>query len=139
MPGPLSGLRVVDLTEHVAAAFATKQLADYGADVIKIERPGGDPARRLGPFPDDQPDPERCGLFVSLNTNKRSVVLDPGTSSGREVVLRLVERADAVVESFTPGTMASWRLGYDDLRLVNPRVVFTSVSPFGQHGPASTR
>jgi crotonobetainyl-CoA:carnitine CoA-transferase CaiB-like acyl-CoA transferase len=139
MPGPLAGLRIVDLTENVAGPFATKQLADYGADVVKIERPGGDPARRLGPFPGDQPDPERCGLFVSLNTNKRSVVLDPGQPSGREAVLRLVERSDALVESFAPGTLASWRLSYDDLQAVNPRVVLTSVSPFGQRGPASAR
>jgi crotonobetainyl-CoA:carnitine CoA-transferase CaiB-like acyl-CoA transferase len=139
MPGPLLGVRVIDLSEGVAGPFATKQLADLGADVIKIERPGGDPARRLGPFPGDIPHPEKSGLFVHLNTNKRSVVVDPATPSGREIVLRLAARADALVESFPPGTLQRWGLGWEDLAAVNPRIVLTSVTPFGGAGPAAHR
>src|SRR5262245_61535080 len=98
MTGPLAGIRVVDLTEGVAGPFAAKILADYGADVVKVERPGGDPARGLPPFPGDVPHPEKSGLFAYLNSNKRSVVLDPATPGGREVVRRLAGWADALVE-----------------------------------------
>ncbi|MFN8532978.1 MAG: CoA transferase [Dehalococcoidia bacterium] len=139
MAGPLDGVRVIDLTEGIAGPFATKQLADFGADVIKIERPGGDPARRIGPFPGDLPHPEKSGMFVHLNTNKRSVVVDPSTPSGREIILKLAANADAVVENFPPGTMAGWGLGWEDLSAVNPAVVLTSVTPFGQEGPAAGR
>ncbi|MCL6648607.1 MAG: CoA transferase [Chloroflexi bacterium] len=139
MTAPLAGIRIVDLTEGIAGPFATRQLADLGADVIKLERPGGDPARRLGPFPGDQPHPERSGLFIHLNVNKRSVVVDPSTPSGRAIILRLVERADAVVESYPPGTLARWGLGWEVLSAVNPRLVLTSVTPFGQEGPAAGR
>ncbi|MEO8540670.1 MAG: CoA transferase, partial [bacterium] len=76
MPGPLAGLTIVDLTEYIAGPYATKLLADFGADVIKIEPPGGDSARRVGPFPDGESHPEKSGTFFFFNTNKRSIVLD---------------------------------------------------------------
>lgn len=139
MPGPLENIRVIDLTEGIAGPFATKQLADYGADVIKLERPGGDPARRLGPYPNDVPNIEQSGLFAYLNTNKRSILLDPAQRSGRDVVLKLVKTADAVVENFPPGTMAAWGLGYDQLAAINPKIVLTSLTAFGQQGPAAER
>src|SRR5579885_2268332 len=94
---------VLDLTQHIAGPYATKLLADFGADVIKVERPGGDPARRLGPFLGDDEHPEKSGLFFFLNTNKRSAVLDLKEPAGRAALRRLAERADLVVESFAPG------------------------------------
>lgn len=139
MTGPLAGIRIVDLTEGVAGPFASKNLADYGADVIKVERPGGDPARLLPPFPGDAPHPEKSGLFAYLNTNKRSVVLDPAIPAGRDAILRLAAGADAVMECFAPGSMARWGLGYDALAAANPRLVMTSLTPFGQDGPAAGR
>src|SRR3954470_10459268 len=110
MSGPLDGVRILDLTEGVAGPFGTKQLADLGADVVKIERPGGDPARNLGPFPGDAPHPEKRGMFAHLNTNKSSVFLAPADPAGRDTILRLATTADALVESFPPGTMAAWDL-----------------------------
>ncbi|MSQ36136.1 MAG: CoA transferase [Dehalococcoidia bacterium] len=132
---PLDDVRVIDLTLHTAGPFGTRILADYGADVIKVEPPGGDPARLLPPFPNNEPGLERSALFQLLNTNKRSVVLDLKTATGRDRVLQLVGTAHAVVESFAPGTLARLGLGYDVLRAVNPSIVLTSISNFGQHGP----
>src|ERR1035437_8851616 len=105
MPGPLDGLTIVDLTEYVCGPYATKLLADFGANVIKVERPGGDPARRLGPFPGDIPHPEKSGTFFYFNTNKRSIELDLQCEDGRATFLDLVDHADAVVESFRPGVL----------------------------------
>src|SRR5262245_34972047 len=94
---PLEGVRVLDLTRHTVGPFCTRLLADYGADVIKIEAPGGDPARNLPPFAGDEPGLERSGTFLFLNTNKRSVVLDLKTEEGRSCFLDLARTADAVV------------------------------------------
>lgn len=126
---------MLDLTEGVAGPNCTKQLADYGARVVKIERPGGDPARRMGPFPDHRIDPERSPLFLHLNTNKESVALDPSTPAGADLVRRLAARADIVVESFAPGTLDAWGLAPDTLIAANADLVVTSVTPFGQTGP----
>lgn len=135
MPQPLRDLLVIDLTEWVAGPNCTKLLADFGARVIKIEPPGGDPARKMGPFPGDRPDPECSGLFLHLNTNKESVVIDPSTAEGAGIVRRLAGVADILVESFRPGTMAAWGLDPVDLITTNPKLVVTSVTPFGQAGP----
>jgi crotonobetainyl-CoA:carnitine CoA-transferase CaiB-like acyl-CoA transferase len=132
---PLDDVRVLDLTRYTAGPFCTRVLADYGADVVKIESPDGDPARRLPPFHRDEPGPERSGTFLFLNTNKRSVVLDLKAEEGRARLLRLAERADAVVENFKPGTMERLGIGYDELRAANPRLVLTSLTNFGQDGP----
>lgn len=135
-PGALDGVRVLDLTHHIAGPFCTKLFADFGADVIKIERPGsGDPARHAGPFPNDEPHPERSALFLHLNTNKRSVTLDLATGDGRDLALQLAAGTDIVVENFRPGTLERFGLGYEALRAVNPRVVLVSISNFGQTGP----
>lgn len=132
----LEGVRVLDLTHHIAGPFCTKLLADFGAEVIKIERPrGGDPSRKAGPFPQDEPHPERSGLFLHLNTNKRSVTLDLATGDGQRVARELAARADVVVENFRPGVIDRFGLGYDELRKLNPRVILTSISNFGQTGP----
>jgi crotonobetainyl-CoA:carnitine CoA-transferase CaiB-like acyl-CoA transferase len=128
-------LLVVDLTEWIAGPNCTKLLADFGARVVKVERPGGDPARRMGPFPEDVAHPERSGLFLHLNTNKESVVVDPSTSDGAAIVRSLAARADVLVESYRPGTMASWGLDPADLIAANPALVVTSLTPFGQSGP----
>ena len=134
-PMPLDDVRVLDLTRHAAGPFCTRLLADYGADVIKIEPPEGDPARVLPPFPGDEPGPERSGLHLFLNTGKRSVVLDLKTDGGRERLLRLAAGADAVVENFRPGALERLGVGWEALREANPRLVLTSISNFGQSGP----
>ncbi|HLF72432.1 MAG TPA: CoA transferase [Dehalococcoidia bacterium] len=135
-PRALDGVRVIDLTHYISGPYCTKLLADYGADVIKIERPdGGDPARRLGPFYHDEPNLEGSGTFLHLNTNKRSVTLNLKTEAGRKALLALVRDADILVESFSPHVMPSLGLDYATLAAVNPRLVMTSISNFGQTGP----
>ena len=135
-PMALSNIRVLDFTQTIAGPYCTKLLADYGADVIKVERPGtGDGARSLGPFPKDEPHPEKSGTFLHLNTNKRSITLDLKTAQGQQLARELVSQVDAVVESFRPGTMDQFRLGYDALSEVNPALTYTSISNFGQTGP----
>ncbi|MBI2761221.1 MAG: CoA transferase [Chloroflexi bacterium] len=132
----LDDIRVLDLTHHLCGPYATKLLADYGADVIKIERPGaGDLARRLGPFKDDVPDPERSGIFAYLNTNKRSVTLDLASEGGRAAFFDLLSTADIVVENFRPGVIDKLGLGYQALKARKPNIVLLSVSNFGQTGP----
>ncbi|MGE5596028.1 MAG: CoA transferase, partial [Hyphomicrobiales bacterium] len=131
----LDDVVVVDLTHHIAGPYSTKLLADFGADVIKVERPGGDIARRLGPFQNDIPDPEKSGLFFFLNTNKRSVVLDLKTEPGLAALRALIARADLVVENFRPGVMDSLGLGWDAIHALNPKASMVSISNFGQDGP----
>ena len=134
--GALEGLRILDLTQGVAGPYCTKLLSDYGADVIKIERPdGGDPSRRAGPFPDDEPHPERSGLFLDLNTGKRSLTLNLKTESGQRILRRLAAWADAVVENFRPGTLTRLGLSDEQLAEANPAAALVSISNFGQHGP----
>jgi len=132
----LSDVRVLDLTEYIAGPYCTKQLADYGADVIKIEKPGtGDPARLLGPFLNDEPHPEKSGLFLHLNTNKRSITLNLECQTGRNIFKELVENIDILVENFSPRVMPSLGLDYETLEKINPKLVMTSISDFGQTGP----
>ena len=133
--GALAGVKVIDLTHHIAGPYATKLLADFGADVLKIERPGGDPARRLPPFYHDEPHPEKSLPFLYLNTNKRSVTLNLKSETGRAILLELLADADAVVENFAPRVLPSLGLDEDTLRARNPRLVIASVSNFGQTGP----
>ena len=146
MAQPLAGVRVLELATDVAGPFAGKLLADFGADVVKVEPPGGDPARRHGPFPDsaaddtadgtaDEPDPEQSALFLHLNANKRSVVADLDTDADRELTAELAARSDVVIESFAPGYLDERGLGYRTLTADNPELVVTSVTPFGQTGP----
>ena len=131
----LDGVKVIDLTHHIAGPYATKLLADFGADVLKLERPGGDPARRLPPFYHDEPDPEKSLPFLYLNTNKRSVTLNLKSETGRGILLELLADADALVENFSPGVMATLGLDDDTLKVHNPGLVVASVSNFGQTGP----
>ena len=126
---PLTGVRVLDLTWHTAGPFGTRLLADYGADVVKIERPGtGDPACSMPPFYRDEPGLERSGLFLFLNTGKRSVTLDRKSERGRELLRGLVDTADVLVESFSPRVMPSLGLDSDTLSSANPRLVLPSIT-----------
>ncbi len=116
MSGPLEGWRVLDLSQGIAGPYVTKLCSDYGADVIKVERPGfGDVSRRIGPFPGDDPHAEKSGMFLTLNTGKRSVTLDLSTRTGRELLLQLAGRADLIVESYRPGTLERFGLGPERL------------------------
>ena len=131
----MDGLTVLDLTQGAAGPFCTKQLAQFGADVIKIEPPEGDEARRAGPFAGDRPHPETSALFLYLNAGKRSVVLDIHDEQGRAALRRLAERAGALVEDEGPGVLDGLGLSYESLATSNPRLVMLSMSPFGKTGP----
>ena len=135
MAGPLDGVTVLDLTHYISGPYATKLLADYGADVIKFERPGGDPARRLGPFKGGEEHPEKSGTFFYLNTNKRSLVLDLAQERGRDVFGRLLDRADVVVESFRPGVLDALGIGWEFIHARRPTVPLVSITNFGQESP----
>ena len=120
----------MDLTHYAAGPFCTKLLADYGAEVIKVERPGcGDPGRRLGPFHDDLPASESSALFQFLNQNKLGVTLDLKRSAGVKLFEELALWADVIVESFRPGVMKGFGLGYSRLKQINPGVLFSLPSP----------
>ena len=132
----LGDIKVLDLTHYIAGPYCTKLLADFGAEVIKIEPPGrGDPARGVGPFYRDEPHPEKSGLFLHLNINKLGITLNLKTPGGVRIFKELLEDADVVVESFAPRVMPSLGLSYEELAKVNPRVIMTSISNFGQTGP----
>jgi crotonobetainyl-CoA:carnitine CoA-transferase CaiB-like acyl-CoA transferase len=136
MLGLLDDVRVLELTNGLSGAFCAKLLADQGADALKIEPPaGGDPSRHEPPFIDGEPHPDRGALFLAFNTNKRSVTLDITTPTGRAVLRRLIADRDIMIESFAPGYLADLGLDYEALRQVNPGVIVTSITPFGQTGP----
>jgi len=133
---PLSDVQILDLTWYISGPNCTKLFADYGADVIKVEKPGeGDPARRMGPFFKDDPHPEKSGLFLHLNTNKRSITLNLKSATGKRILKDLVKDADILVENFSPHVMPSLGLDYETLEKINPKLVMTSISNFGQTGP----
>lgn len=134
MEGLLSPYRVLDLTDE-KGLICGKILGDMGADVIKIEKPGGDPARRIGPFYHDEIDPEKSLYWFAYNNSKRGMTLDIESAEGQEIFKQLVKTADFVIESFEPGYMAKLGLGYEDLDKLNPGIILVSISPFGQTGP----
>lgn len=132
---PLSHVKVVDLTRVLSGPFAAMILADMGASVIKIERPGtGDDSRAFGPFQKDE-----SAYFMNINRNKKSICVDLKSEGGKEVFRRLVKDADVVLENFRPGTMNRMGLGYDELKKLNPRLIYASISGFGNTGPYSER
>jgi crotonobetainyl-CoA:carnitine CoA-transferase CaiB-like acyl-CoA transferase len=140
---PLEGVRVLDLSRILAAPFATQLLGDMGADVIKVERPGvGDDARQYGPPFLDEPgggDSSESGFYLSANRNKRSITIDHSTPSGAGLVRELAAVSDVVVENYRSGVLDKYGLGYQALEAVNPRLVYCSVTGFGQDGPYAGR
>ena len=132
--GLLSGYRVLDLADE-KGLLCGKILGDLGADVIKIERPGGDPARNIGPFYNDIAHPEKSLFWMYCNTSKRGITLNLETADGKDIFKRLVKGADIVVESFAPGHMDSLGLGYAEMERLNPGIIMTSITSFGQTGP----
>ena len=130
----MSPIRVLDLTDE-RGLFGSFVLAELGADVVCVEPPGGSSSRQQGPFADDAADPERSLLWWAYARRMRSVVLNPASATDREDLLRLVEDADVLIESNTPGEMAQLGLGFEDLARRNPGLVYVSVTPFGQTGP----
>ncbi len=135
MSGSLSGVRVIDLTRGIAGPYASLLLADQGAEVLKLEPPGGDPSRHFGPFPHDIPHPERSGLFLHLNRHKRSIVVDPASDAGAALIHSLAAKAHIVLEDYVPGSAATWGWGWETLHAAHPALVMTSITPFGQSGP----
>ena len=149
--GLLEGVKVLDLTHYLAGPYCTKLLSSLGAEVVKVERPGGDPMRRFGPLvstmtlpqaevqtrdssdPDDGND--AGAWFLYLNTSKKSLTLDLKSDKGRDIARQLAASSDIVVENFAPGTMNKLGLGYEELRKTNPALVMTSISNYGQTGP----
>jgi crotonobetainyl-CoA:carnitine CoA-transferase CaiB-like acyl-CoA transferase len=128
-------VRVLDLTHHIAGPYCTKLLADFGGDVTKVERPDGDPGRRMPPFFHDEPETEKSLLFLYLNTSKRSITLNLKSQGGQAIVKELVRDSDVLVENFSPRVMPSLGLDYGALREINPGLVMASISNFGQTGP----
>ena len=132
---PLEGIKILDLTRLLPGPFATLILGDLGAEIIKIEEPGaGDYVRNYAPFVKKE-----STYFVSLNRNKKSVKLNLKALEGKEIFRRLAETADMVIESFRPGVMAKLGLGFDDLKKLNPRLIFCAISGYGQEGPYRDR
>jgi crotonobetainyl-CoA:carnitine CoA-transferase CaiB-like acyl-CoA transferase len=133
-PGPLAGLRVLELADE-KGQFCGKLLGDLGADVVKIEPPGGEANRHISPFLDDIPHPERSLSFWYYNTSKRGITLGLQTAEGRRLFERLATTADVILETFRPGYLASLGLDEASLRERNPRLIVCSLTPFGQTGP----
>ena len=130
----LSGTRVLDVSHCIAGPYCTKLLAGLGAEVIKVEPPWGEAARRFGPFPRDEPHPEKSGTFLYLNTDKKSITLDLKTETGVHIFKQLAKQADLVVENFEPRVMPDLGLAYEDLEQIDPALVMTSISNYGQTG-----
>ncbi len=135
MPGALAGLSVLDLTSQLSGPYCSMILADLGADVVKVERPGqGDESRAMGPHVAGESAP-----FMTFNRNKRSITIDLKTADGGAIARRLATRADVVLENWRPGTAARLGLGWDDVHALNARAIYCSISGFGQTGPYAQR
>jgi crotonobetainyl-CoA:carnitine CoA-transferase CaiB-like acyl-CoA transferase len=134
--GPLAGFSIIEYSTTIATAAGGKTLADLGAEVLKIEPPtAGDPLRYHGPFPGDVPDPERSGLFLHLNTNKRGLTLDVTRPTGRDLLQRLLAEADVFLHNWAPAEAEALHLHYDNLRQLHPRLIVAAVTPYGSSGP----
>ena len=130
----LSPYRVLDLCDK-QGMFCGKLLSDFRANVLKIEKPGGDSARNIGPFYGDVPDSEKSLFWWAFNTNKKGITLNIETADGKKIFKRLVKTADVVIESFTPGYLDDLGLGYSQLSEINPSLIMVAITPFGQTGP----
>jgi len=135
MSGPLSGIRVLDLTSVIMGPYASQQLADLGADVIKIEPPGGDVMRQAGPMRN----PGMGHFYLTTNRNKRSIVLDLKHPAGRDVLLHMAASSDVLVYNIRPQAMARLGLGYEDLKKVSPKLIYAGAYGFSQRGPYAAR
>ena len=133
--GLLPGVRVLDVGQGISGPYCAKILAQMGADVIKVEPPEGDSARRMGPFPGDIPHPEKSGLFLAMNANKKGITLDLSSSDGADAFRTLAASADIIIENPPPGSLEEQGLGYESLKNANPGLIFTSITPFGNRGP----
>ena len=133
-PSALANLRVLEVASLIAGPYCGKLLASLGACVIKVEPVTGDVSRRRGPFPDDDPHPERSGLYLYLNTGKQSVTLNPDDASGRDLLHRMVADVDVVIHDYSPAAAVAVGLDGDSLLAVNPHVIVTAVTPFGSSG-----
>lgn len=131
----LAGMRVLEMNRFVAAPYCAKLLAGFGAEVIKVEPPGGEPTRLAGPFKDNIPHPETGAPYLFLNTGKKSVTLDPASETGRELLLKLLAQTDIFVTDLEPKTLDQLHLDYPTLQKINPRLIMTAISFFGQTGP----
>jgi crotonobetainyl-CoA:carnitine CoA-transferase CaiB-like acyl-CoA transferase len=129
--GPLSGVRILDLTRALAGPFCTMLLGDLGADILKVEAPDGDMTRTLGPFPPDRKATDYGAYFAAVNRNKRSIVLDLKNEDDKQTLLSMVTNVDALVENFRPAVMDRLGLPYEDLRKANPKLVYAAVRGFG--------
>ncbi|NBQ89094.1 MAG: CoA transferase, partial [Betaproteobacteria bacterium] len=142
MAGPLSHIRVLDLSRIMAAPWSAQILADLGAEVIKVERPGsGDDTRAWGPpFLKDGEgrDTAEAGYYLAVNRGKRSITVALDTPEGQQLIRQLAQRADILVENYKVGTLARYGLDYDSLKLLNPRLIYCSVTGFGQSGPKAS-
>ncbi len=138
---PLDGIRIIDLSRLLPGPYATMLLADLGAEIIKIETPGlGDYMRLIPPFVENKETGETISAaYLMVNRNKKSVALNFRNARGKQVFMRLVRDADVVLESFRPGQVDKWGIGYDALRAINPRLVYCSLSGYGQSGPYKDR
>ena len=130
MPGPLAGIKVVELSQIVSGPMAAAMLADQGAEVIKVESPGGDPVRSMGPAKGDL-----SAMFIAVNRGKKGICIDIKTAQGAEILNRLIAWADVLVENFRPGTMDRLGFGYDACRAINPRLIYAAITGFGTDGP----
>ena len=135
MSGPLSGVKIVDITTVVMGPYATQMLGDLGAEIIKIEAPGGDNTRHVGPMRH----PGMGHMFLHLNRNKKSVVLDLKQAAGRDALLRLAAQADVLIYNVRPQAMARLKLSYDDIAAVNPRIIYVGAYGFSQDGPYAAK
>jgi len=131
----LDDVKIIEYGEFIGAPYCSKLLADMGAEVIKIERPSGDIARRRGPYLGDNPGLERSGFFLYLNANKFGVTLDLEKATGREIFRKLIKDTDIFIEDTKPGTLEALGLGYSELKRLKPSLIVTSITPFGQTGP----
>ena len=138
IPGPLAGVRVLEATTTWAGPMCGCLMADFGADVIKVELPDGEISRTIPPFLPDT-NPPVSNMHATVNRNKRSLSLDLRTPDGREIFLKLATGSDVVLENFRPGTMDKWGVGYEAVRRLKPDIIYTSISGFGQYGPDHDR
>ena len=135
MTKALEGIRILDFTRAYSGPYCTMLLGDLGAEVIKVERAGsGDDTRTLFPVKDGE-----SGYFAYLNRSKKSIALDLKSESGRKIALDIAAKSDILIENFSPGTMGRLGLGYEDIKAVNPDIIYASLSGFGQYGPYSKK